>query len=119
MRSGHSWKKNIYQLDGPAEKRRIEGILRLRNDLFSHYASLSEEERAKISTLEDLTPKMVGNPTKRRLKTKAAETKALVPFVVAMCRKHAPRLGREGRLIELAGISLDRFLLSWTSKAAS
>ena len=105
----HFLENNIYDCYGGAEKKRAESILRLRSDLFLHYRSLSEEDRGKITELEDLTVKMLGAPHRKKLKTKAAETKALVPFVIKMCRTHAAHLGPAGRVIDMAGSCLVRF----------
>ena len=37
--------KNVYRIEGAAEKVRLEGVLRLRNPLFAHFQQLPPEER--------------------------------------------------------------------------
>ena len=106
------WKlldKNVYRIDGAAEKVRLEGVLRLRNDLFAYYQRMPPDERERTTQLEYFTMKMLGTPMKRKLKTKAAETKGLVPFCVKMAQTHAEELGPAGRLIIIASQCLIRF----------
>ena len=99
----------VCRIAGASEKVRLEGVLRLRNDLFAHYLNLSPEESRRTTQLEDFTMKMLGTPMKRKLKMKGAETKGLVPFVVKLAHTHAHELGPVGRLIIIAGNCLIRF----------
>ena len=73
--------RNFWQVVGGAVDRHELSVNRLRRDLFSYYRSLPTEALRQITQLENLTYKILGKRVKPTLKTKAAETKAFVPFL--------------------------------------
>ena len=106
------WKllqRNVFELPGSAEDRHQLGIGRLKTCIFAHYTTLSAEERQHVTQIQDLTEKMLGKQSKKTLKTKAAETKGLIPFCLKMCTKFEEKLGIFGRMLREAGEHLLAF----------
>ena len=77
---------------GVAEENLMIALMVLR-----HALNEFSKARPELTRLHDLTPKMVGENSKRVLKTKAMETWTVLLFVVEQLRIHADRLP-EGHL---------------------
>ena len=82
-------------------------ILRLRQELFDWYKA---NPRPGASRLQNLTFKMLGTEAKKKLKTKAAETKELTRFCVHLCASHKKALGAEYHMWHTAGQCLVKFM---------
>jgi hypothetical protein len=101
--------RNVWDCGGNAESRHQSCIIRLRSDLMTHYKHLDKDTAERTTRLEDLTVKMLGTRSKPKLKTKAAETKHLVPFCLDMLGTHMGKLGLKGQALLRAGQCLKRF----------
>jgi hypothetical protein len=89
-----------------AEERISLMVLRVRTDLWAFYGVLEKRLRHKITRLTDFTVSMVGENGSRKLKTKAAETRWLLPFTMDMLEKHSVVLGDVGEALRGAGEAL-------------
>ena len=59
--------------------------------------------------MEDLSILNLGDSDNPKFKSKAAECKTIIPFVVGLCQSHVVRLGEEGPALHAAGAALLRF----------
>ena len=83
--------------------------MRSGNDLHAWYKKYRVEAGHEIIQVNDLTVKMLGTNTKRKLKTKAAETRWLIPFALEMLEKHYALLG-DCAWLTGAGNALTKFI---------
>ncbi len=94
-------------LEGNMEESLRVAVLTLRNALWSWYErrhrTFPEEH---LTRLADLVPSMLGNPSSRKLKTKASETWAVTLVANDMLLRFGHRLGDEAPLLQEAGKSL-------------
>jgi hypothetical protein len=84
-------------------------VPRLRNNLWSFYDILERQLGHKVTRLTDLTTAMLGESAHRKLKTKAAETRWLIPFCLEMATKHSNALGEAGAQLGIAGRALVKY----------
>ena len=84
-------------------------VLRLRTELWQYYAE--DPESRSENRLQQLTVKMMGTNKHKKLKTKAAETKHLLPFVAHLIDLHQQALGVEiAHKMAAAVAELQRFI---------
>ena len=99
---------NAWHIEAPDQETRDRlSVLRLRSQLFDWYKRSVSDNKSK---LQNLTLKMLGKRTQRRLKTKAAETRVLLKFCVFLCNEHAKVLGSDAKLWKEAAEDLVRFV---------
>ena len=105
---------DIYGHMGTAEERMASAVLVMRAALMRFY---KERRRAhpteELTHLADLTPKMLGTRSAKRLKTKGAETWGFALFALAEIRCHLHRLRPIGARLLRAGENLERIERIW------
>jgi hypothetical protein len=87
-------------------------VMRLRSDLWAFYDDYEKSVGHRVTRLTDLTIAMLGENAKRKLKTKGAETRWLMPFALHMLVRYANALGEQGRVLHSAGLAMERY---WTT----
>ena len=102
-------RKNPWSLPGNVENRHELGVLRLRQEIYEYYRSLPQAVQKHITEINDLTPKMLGTFSRQRLKTKAAESKHLVPGLIQILGKYRDSLGFQCQCLMQAGECLVAF----------
>lgn len=86
-------------------------VLCLRAELFAWYKTFSVQHPTEILTrLADLTPKMLGTPDRRKLKTKGAETYGVLCFLDHALRKYAAAIGADSTRLLEGATTLLRFM---------
>ena len=99
--NGDVW--NVGRADDGKQKEL--SVLRLRAELWEWYQN---SDVGLATRLQQLTPKMLGTNKKKRLKTKAAETKSLIGFTTHLCLAHATALGPRAKKMQQASEQLQQ-----------
>jgi hypothetical protein len=83
-------------------------VMRLRSELWEFYPLLEKRVGHAVTRLTDLTCSMMGEHSKRKLKTKAAETRWLLPFASHMLDTYMDTFSDQStaRKLQLAGQAL-------------
>jgi hypothetical protein len=101
---------NIYHCTGTQEEKFNLIVLRLGSDLQIFYKNFVEQVGHPITQIQELIPPMLGTSGKRKLKTKAAETRWLIPFCICMLQRHVNVLGDASDPLYKAGLALESFM---------
>ena len=102
--------RNVYGVSGGNQDILAGTVLRLRSDLMAYYANLPSDVRSTVTQVEDLTIKMLGSRAKPKLKTKAAESKGLIPFAVQLLKEHKSKMIVKATSLIEAGHALLNFI---------
>lgn len=84
---------NVFGVDGPLENQIMDSVLQIKAALWDFYKRWRQAHPGQeLTELENLTPGMLGKNTDRKLATKAAETKHLVPFCLEMISRYSSQI---------------------------
>ena len=101
--------KNVWAIVSDGADRMQLSVLRLRTELWQYYDA--DPENRSENRLQQLTVKMMGTQKHKKLKTKAAETKHLLPFIAHLIDAHKRALGVSvARNMASAVAELQRFI---------
>ena len=99
---------------GDSHERLVASVLVLRSSLMRFYPVHEKNCQETLTRVADLTVKMLGEPSDRKLKTKGAETWGIALFLNSELQKHHHILpDAEGNRLQHAGIALERVVRIW------
>jgi hypothetical protein len=102
---------NYYKLNPKlaTEEKFQLSVMRLGDDLDKFYKMFEKREGHNVTRVNELSCNMLGSQTKRKLKTKAAETRWLIPFCIDLLQNNEAYLGDIEGLLG-AGKALETYL---------
>jgi hypothetical protein len=105
---------DLYGFVGAVDENLQVSVIAFRHRLLGWYKRRHQEFPEEVLTrVNDFTIKMLGTRTKKKCKTKGAETWGLALFLIEELRLNLGRLGERGARLLLAGECLQRLVNIW------